>query len=261
MPRRSDVVVLCYHAVSDTWPIGLAIRPASLERQVRWMLDHGYEPATFHDAIVAPPAGRTFAVTFDDAWRSIFQHGFPALSSLEVPATVFTLTNAPGPPVRRLRGPILEPLVGGPHEHELMPMSWEELRALQDAGWEIGSHTCSHPMLTSVDDERLTDELQTSKLRCEEMLGRPCRTIAYPSGDFDARVVRFTRAAGYVAAGTLPVRFDRSPDPLAYPRVSIQRDDSMRAFAAKVSRVTRLVRTTALWPALERARRARPRFS
>jgi peptidoglycan/xylan/chitin deacetylase (PgdA/CDA1 family) len=259
--RRTDVVVLCYHAVSDTWPIGMAIRPASLERHVRWLLEHGYEPATFHDAVVAPSAPRTFALTFDDAWASIFEHGFPVLSALGVPATVFTLTDAPGPPVRRLRGPILEPLVGGPHEHELMPMSWDQLRTLQDAGWEIGSHTRSHPFLTTVDDDRLGDELAASKLRCEEMLGRPCRTIAYPSGDFDARVVRFARAAGYAVAGTLPVRFDRDPDPLAYPRVSIQRDDSIRTFATKVSRVTRLVRTTALWPALERARRARPRFS
>ena len=256
MRARPDVVVLCYHAVSDSWPIGMAIRPATLARQASWLLEHGYEPATFHQAVVDPPAARTFAITFDDAWASIFVHAFPVLAELGVPATVFTLTNAPGPPVRRLRGPILEPLVGGPHEHELMPMSWEQLRALQDAGWEVGSHTLSHPLLTTVDDARLADELRLSKRRCEEMLGRPCRTIAYPTGDFDARVVRFTREAGYEAAGTLPVRFDRNPDPLAYPRVSIQRDDSMRVFALKVSRGTRLLRTTPLWPALERARRA-----
>jgi peptidoglycan/xylan/chitin deacetylase (PgdA/CDA1 family) len=259
--KPSDVLVLCYHAVSDTWPIGMAIRPATLGRQVDWLLERGYEPTTFYEAVVSPPAPRSFAVTFDDAWHSIFEHAFPVLSARGVPATVFTLTDAPGPPVRRLRGPILEPLVGGPHEHELMPMSWEQLRTLADAGWEIGSHTRSHPYLTRVDDVTLAEELRGSKARCEEVLGHPCRTIAYPSGDFDERVVRFTREAGYEAAGTLPIRFDRRPDPLAYPRVSIQRDDSLKAFAVKVSRLTRLLRTTALWPTLERARRARPRLS
>lgn len=257
--RRSDVVVLCYHAVSDDWPIDLTIRPATLELQVQWLLDEGYEPATFHDAVFAPPARKTFAITFDDAWRSIYEHGFPILSRLGVPATVFTLTGAPGPPVRRLRGPILEQYVGGPHESELMPMSWEELRAVADAGWEIGSHTCTHPLLTQVDDDRLRHELVESKRRCEEVLGRPCRTFAYPSGDMDARVRRFAEEAGYEAAAALPVSFAWKPDRFAYPRVSVQRGDSMRFFALKLSRTVRTVRRTPVWPALERVRRTIPR--
>ena len=34
-------------------------------------------------------------------------------------------------------------------------MSWAELRTLADAGWEIGSHTVTHPHLTQLDDATL----------------------------------------------------------------------------------------------------------
>ena len=42
-------------------------------------------------------------------------------------------------------------------------MSRAQLTELADAGWEIGSHTCSHPRLTTVDDETLERELRASK--------------------------------------------------------------------------------------------------
>lgn len=250
-----DTVVLCYHAVSDDWPIDLTIRPATLEQQVRWLLDRGYAPATFHQAVFAPPSRKTFAVTFDDAWRSIYTLGLPVLSALGVPATVFAVTEPTGPPTRLLRGPILEQYLGGPHEHELMPMSWDELGEVADAGWEVGSHTVTHPYLTDVDDAQLRVELGESKARVEEMLGRPCPTIAYPSGSFDRRVMRFTEEAGYDLAAALPASFSWAPELLAYPRVSVQRDDSMWTFQLKLSRSVRTLRRTPIWPALDNARR------
>ena len=59
--------------------------------------------------------------------------------------------------------------------------------------------------LTQLDDESLAHELRGSKQRCEEVLRRPCRTIAYPKGNFDDRVARATAEAGYEAAATLPM--------------------------------------------------------
>ena len=49
--------------------------------------------------------------------------------------------------------PGIDQWLGGPHEAELMPMSWDELRRLAEAGWEIGSHSRTHPMLTQLDDQ------------------------------------------------------------------------------------------------------------
>lgn len=251
LSTRPDTVVLCYHAVSESWEMGMSIRPASLEQQVSELLRRGYTPATFVDAVLAPPAERTFAVTFDDAFRSVLRLGFPILSRLGVPATVFVSTYSADPPVAPLVGPLLRRFVGGPDEPDLFPMDWDELRHVQDNGWEVGSHTVDHPLLTTVGDDRLAYELEESKRRIEAEMGRPCRSIAYPSSDYDARVVEFTRRAGYELAGTLARRWPAPPPPLEYPRVSVQRGDSMRVFELKISPTLRRIRATRAWNAAD----------
>ena len=255
MPSGRDTLVLCYHAVSPDWPIGLAVEPEQLDRQVSWLLDQGYVPATFHQAVTNPPAARAFSVTFDDGWRSVLEHGLPVLSRLGVPATVFVSTSFVDTSEKPLIGPDLLEWLDGPHRDELFCLSWPQLSELAGAGWEIGSHTMTHPWLTQVDDERLARELRGSKARCEEMLGTPCRTLAYPKGNFDDRVERAAAEAGYEAAATLPRRFP-TPRPLAWPRVSVQRGDSLLVFGAKVSRGLRLLRRSSVWPLLDGARRA-----
>jgi peptidoglycan/xylan/chitin deacetylase (PgdA/CDA1 family) len=240
--------------VSPDWPIGLAVKPDELDRQISWLLARGYMPATFHQAVTKPPAAKTFAVTFDDGWVSVLQHGFPVLSALGVPATVFVSTTFVDTADKPLVGPDLIEWQNGPHHHELYPLSWADLLELSEAGWEVGSHTMTHPWLTQVDDARLKHELRGSKERCEEALGLPCHTIAYPKGDYDARVEQATAEAGYEAAAILPHRFNK-PRPLAWPRISIQRGDSELVFRAKVSRTVRVVRRSPVWPIVDGTRR------
>lgn len=240
-----DVVVLCYHAISATWPSDMAVRPDALEHQAKVLLARGYEPVTFHQAVTAPPR-KCFSITFDDGFRSVLEHGLPALEPLGVPATVFVSSAFADDPGQPRRGAAIDRYLGGPHEHELYVMPWEELRSLVDHGWEIGSHTVHHPFLTALDDEELAFELGESRRRIADVLGRPCTTLAYPTGDHDARVARFTAEAGYDAACTLPSTFPRRPDPFMYPRISVQRGDSLGEFRRKISRTARFMRTTHL---------------
>ena len=237
----TDVLILSYHAISDDWPAALSVTPDALERQVSALLERGYRPATVHDAIHAPPAPKTLALTFDDAYRSVLELGLPVLARLGVPATVFAATDYIGSE-RPMVWPGIDNWVGGPHAAETTPLSWDELRSLAVAGWEVGSHTCSHPWLTGLSDEQLQRELRTSRERCEAELGGPCRSIAYPFGDHDGRVVAATAAAGYTAAVTVPddlVEYG----PLRWPRVGIyHHDGTALSFRAKVSPVVRALR-------------------
>ena len=242
----SDTLVLCYHAVSERFPAPLSVTPECLERQLGTLLRRGFRGATFHEAVTRPGV-RTLAVTFDDAYLSVLDLARPVLDRLGVPATVFVPTDYPDRPDRAMAWPGIEQWIGGEHEHELRPMSWDQIGELADAGWEIGSHTRSHPHLTKVDDARLEDELAGSRAVCEQRLGRPCLTIAYPYGDYDARIAEAAGRAGYEAAGTLPVKL--SPRrALEWPRVGIYHGDDERRFALKVSRPLRALRATPLWP-------------
>ena len=246
----SDTIVLCYHAVSERWPAPLSVTPQAFERQLELLVRRGYEGATFRDAALAARSRKTVAITFDDAYVSVLELARPILDRLGLPATVFVPTDWParGQP---MCWPGIEQWMGGPFEPELRPLTWEQLSELDAHGWEIGSHTRSHPHLTELEDATLEAELRESRAECERRLGRPCTTLAYPYGDYDARVAAAAGRAGYEAAGTLPSRIHPA-QPLEWPRVGVYHDDSERRYRLKVSRVVRTVRSSRAWDAVER---------
>jgi peptidoglycan/xylan/chitin deacetylase (PgdA/CDA1 family) len=190
-------VILVYHGVgfaSDTDdPRRLVTSPDHLVDHVRLLLDRGYR---FLRAGELPPDGPphgTATLTFDDGWRSWVTVALPVLRSLGVRATFFVCPGLFGqqhPDVPGEAGELLRA---------------EEARALHDAGMELGSHTLSHPDLRTLDDDELERELVGSKQAVEELTGEPCRTLAYPYGLYDERVIRAAGAAGYeLAFGWLP---------------------------------------------------------
>ena len=120
-------------------------------------------------------------------------------------------------------------------------MSWEQLRELQEGGWEVGSHTCTHPHLTQLGDTELAEELWRSRTVCEQELGTPCVSIAYPYSDVDARVAAAAGVAGYQLGATLPVGFP-SANLLRWPRVGMYGSTSALMFQLKISRRVRAIR-------------------
>ena len=237
--RSPGPLVLCYHAISESWPAALSIRPDQLRRQLEWLLARGYRGMTFHDAVTSAPRARTFAVTFDDAFRSVLDLAYPILKSLGLVGTVFVVTDF-ATSARPLEWSGIEHWKRGRYDDELRGLSWSDLDRLAHAGWEIGSHTCTHPRLTRLFDEDLSRELQDSRAACEKALGRPCMSLAYPYGDFDARVAAAAKRAGYSAAAIEDLR---RPAPLTWPRVGVYRGNSMRRFKLKVSPTIRRLRT------------------
>ena len=235
----SDLLVLCYHALSDCWSAALSTTPGRFTEQLELLERRGYRGVTFTQSVTDSVEGKAVAVTFDDAFRSVIRVAEPILARFGWPATVFVPTDFAGSE-RPMSWPGIDHW-GGEFEPELMPMSWEELDALADRGWEIGSHTCSHPRLTQVDDAALDDELRRSKEACEERLRRPCESVAYPYGDHDLRVAEAARRAGYRAGGTLPKRL-RARDPLRWPRVGVYHVDDLRRFKMKASPLVRRLR-------------------
>jgi peptidoglycan/xylan/chitin deacetylase (PgdA/CDA1 family) len=242
----SDVLVLCYHAVSPTWPAALSVTPESLERQLTLLARQGWRGATFHDAVHDPPAARTVAVTFDDAYRSVLELALPILERLGLRGTVFAPTafvSAGGP----LAWAGTDHWLRTPHASELTPMGWQQLGELVERGWEIGSHTRTHPRLPGLDDDSALAELAASRAECEGELGTPCRTLAYPYGDVDDRIARLAQRAGYAAGAALSSRL--APlGPYRWPRMGIHHVDEWWRFRLKVAGPTRRARASPLWP-------------
>ncbi|HYH52662.1 MAG TPA: polysaccharide deacetylase family protein [Solirubrobacterales bacterium] len=228
------LVVLCYHGLSDTWPDDTAVTPADFGAQIEFFLGRGYRATTFTDALTNLPAPRTLVVTFDDANESVLRLGAPLLERLGVPATIFVPTDYPDSG-RLMSWGGIDRWLGGPHEPELECLGWESLRELAAAGWEIGSHTAGHPLLTEVDDATLARELAESKRACECEIGSPCYSLAYPYGIADNRIVRAARVAGYAVAATVPIT-PVTALPLRWPRVGVYRGESARRVMLRAQR-------------------------
>jgi peptidoglycan/xylan/chitin deacetylase (PgdA/CDA1 family) len=241
-----DVLVLCYHAISPTWTDPIAVTPSAFDRQIQFLLQRDWRPCTFRDAVLAPPASRTLAVTFDDGFASVKRHALPILEHLGVPATVFVPTTFMSGG-QALAWPELRHWLGTPEAPELAAMDWSDLGELAEHGWEIGSHTRTHPHLLELGADELRTELAQSRDECARELGRPCVTIAYPFGEVDPRVSEAARAAGYRAGAALSHRLARL-GPYRYPRVWVSHTDDPWRFRLKATRAVRELRASRLWP-------------
>jgi peptidoglycan/xylan/chitin deacetylase (PgdA/CDA1 family) len=238
----SDTLILCYHALSPAWPADLSVKPDLFERQLDSLARAGYTGVTFSAAVRRQARSKEVAVTFDDAFASVATYGRPVLDALGWPGTIFAVTEfAPaGAPVR-WQG--VDQWADGPHDAERATLDWDGLRALRDAGWEVGSHTATHPHLTQIEDADLERELAQSRAAIEEALGERCTSIAYPYGDVNPRVVDAAHAAGYTAGAALPARWGEI-GALEWPRVGVYHPDDLRRFRLKTSQWTRRARST-----------------
>jgi peptidoglycan/xylan/chitin deacetylase (PgdA/CDA1 family) len=233
-----DVMVLCYHAVSPRWAAALSVS------QIRYLVRRGWRPTTFSDAVVSTAPGKLLAITFDDAFASVKELAWPILRQYGAVATVFA-------PTAFMDGHTNLEWTGIDHwKHtadadELRAMNWDDLAELAKAGWEIGSHTRTHPFLTRLSDRLLDDELRESRTICAERLGQPCRSIAYPYGDMSPRVIEATAAAGYETGARLS-RDLRPAGPLSYPRVGLYHADDWSRFRVKTAGAIRRLRASSL---------------
>jgi len=254
MPR-GDLVILCYHAVSDRWPSVGAVAPATLDRQVRHLLRRRYRPLTLSAALASDPSERRLVVTFDDAFHSVIERGLPVLERLDVPATLFVPTDFASE-AAPMTWSTLGQWLGTVHERELPCMSWDDVRRLAAVGWEVGSHTCSHPDLTALAGREAAAELARSKQVCEAEVQRACESLAYPFGVHDDQVVELTGSAGYERAVTLGDRLlgPRCRDrPLELSREGVYRTTRWPHFLAATSPTLGSVRGMRLYRGSVRA--------
>jgi peptidoglycan/xylan/chitin deacetylase (PgdA/CDA1 family) len=99
-------------------------------------------------------------------------------------------------------------------------LTWQQAVEMGRHGIEIGAHTVTHPLLSYENDATVERELCQSKQTLEEKLGKPVRAFAYPNGDWDGRVRRWVKQAGYECAFTTrPGWYDQRQDPYTIRRI------------------------------------------
>jgi peptidoglycan/xylan/chitin deacetylase (PgdA/CDA1 family) len=120
-------------------------------------------------------------------------------------------------------------------------MTWDQVRALRDAGMDVESHSRRHRVLATLDPAALAEDLAGSRADLERELGRRVRAIAYPVG---ARIAGTPALRGAVAAAGYELGFTNATgstrlaagvDPLDLSRVAPDRDTSTDFLVAQLA--------------------------
>jgi peptidoglycan/xylan/chitin deacetylase (PgdA/CDA1 family) len=239
--------------VDSSWRSPLAVPEAALREQAALLRRRGYVGLTASQAERLSAEGslpeRSAVFTFDDGYATT-ERAAEVLADYGYPGTVFVV-----PPFvdsgSRLSW------FGVEHEEprHMLPLRWDQLTALSAAGWEVGSHTVTHALLTAVDDGALNRELVESRSQVAERLG-DCRAIAYPYGQADARVAAAAADAGYDVGYTL-TGAHTDDQPLLRPRIGFTGRDRGMRLRVKVSPPSLAARRSAAARLARRARRPR----
>ncbi len=226
-PHNRPVPILMYH-VTKSAPAGtpfpeLWVSPKDFAGQMEWLAEHGYTAVTmtrvfdYWDEGYALPK-KPIVVSFDDGYPSHDRYARPTLAKHRWPGVLFVeLGN-----------------VGSPETGFTSAM----VRRLIAAGWEIGSHTITHPDLTTVGPGQLKTELEGSRARIKRKYRVEADFFCYPAGRYDDSVVAAVERAGYRGATTTVDGLGRRDQPYELKRIRIDRSDGVDGFAAKLRQAT-----------------------
>ena len=221
------VPVLVYHNISATEKGRLSIAVRNFEAQMRQLHDEGFQTVSLAD-FLAFTAGRrqlprkSVLLTFDDGYKSFVQYARPTLKDYGFGATLFVYSDFIG--------------AGS-------GLSWQDLRALSEQGYDVQAHSKSHANLRRKEGEseaaygkRIEAELGYPLTLFKKHLGRSSESLAYPYGEVDDELLGYIAKYGYTAAFTVRRQSNAAfVSPLKISRSQIYAEMTAQEFAKNLA--------------------------
>jgi peptidoglycan/xylan/chitin deacetylase (PgdA/CDA1 family) len=193
----------------------LSVNPTNFDLHLKWLQDNDYESLTVADLsdpdkkILSQIIGegkKPVIITFDDGYEDAYTNALPVLEKYKMTATFY----------------VIRDYVGRPEY-----MNQKQIDSLEKAGFEIGSHTLSHPDLTKISLEDGQKQISDSK--------EDSTTFCYPAGRYNDTTVDLIKKAGYKAAVTTHFGIaDQDSLDLELPRVRVE-ESSGQALGNKIN--------------------------
>ncbi|MEX0940951.1 MAG: polysaccharide deacetylase family protein, partial [Pseudomonadales bacterium] len=193
-PESSGVVLQYHHVDTDTPPI-TSITPEGFNAHMAWLEQQDFNVWPLDRLMDSIEKGeatpdKTVAITFDDAYISIYNTAFPVLRKYGFPFTIFVATEYVG-------------------TNDAQYLGWDELREMQAHQAIIASHTHSHThLLRRLDGEsqtqwlaRMEREIVQAMALIEEHTGSTSNLFAYPYGEYDTAILGLVRRLGLIGFG------------------------------------------------------------
>jgi peptidoglycan/xylan/chitin deacetylase (PgdA/CDA1 family) len=112
------------------------------------------------------------SVTFDDGYEDIYKSAMPLLQKRGIHSTQYVLSGV---------------------ENNRLYLSWDQIKAMQKAGQEIGCHTVNHPDLTTITHQQVMYQLHSCQQTMQQKLDASVTDFASPYGAYNAAVLADTK--------------------------------------------------------------------
>lgn len=215
-----------YHSVSDSSDDRLAVKPEQFTAEMQYLAEQGFQVVSLEEACERLGSGkglaRTIVLTFDDGYRDFLTTAAPVLEQHHFSATLFVVTRTTEAKWRS-------------DGSAKALLSTGEIAEIKARGFSLGSHTVTHPDLTSLDQEALEREVGDSRATIAE-LGETFIPFAYPGGTFTRRERDAVERAGYDCAVIVGGRWGNGPetDRFLLQREPMLASDSLDWFKKRV---------------------------
>jgi poly-beta-1,6-N-acetyl-D-glucosamine N-deacetylase len=209
---KNQAVILQYHHVSTQTPPITSIAPADFQRHMDYLSDNNFNILPLEQILNSLENGEelpnyTAAITFDDAYLSVYTAAFPVLKELEWPFSIFVTTG------------LIE-------TNSSLYSNWDQIREMAAAGATIANHTVSHPYFLergageSESDwlENISEEITLAEEKILQETGQSHRLIAYPYGEYEPRIQDLVKDMGYIGIAQHSGPINADSDFTALPR-------------------------------------------
>ena len=200
MTPPTPIPILIYHSLTAaaTQPYRrYSMDPGQFAEQMEHIATGGYQTLTVAQlsAAMAGQNGsipaRPLLITFDDGFEDMHSVALPILTRLGLRSTVYIVTEQLGGKSRWL---------ASEGEGERPMLSAGQIRDLDAAGVDIGSHGHRHVALDELPFTEAIQEIDASRATLEEALGHRVVTFAYPYGYHTSRIKRYLQTSGFESA-------------------------------------------------------------
>ncbi len=240
-------VVLLYHHVSESTPYITSISPAQFEAHLDHLVDNDFNVIPLHDMVARIRADeslpdKSIAISFDDAYISIYKQAYPRLKQRGLPFTIFVATD----------------LVNTDSRHYL---SWDQLREMSANGATIANHTKAHPhLLRRLPNEsrrawrrRVRSEILDVQEQLQQELGYVLPLFAYPYGEYSDELHTLVSKLDLIGFGQQSGAIGIDSMATALPRFPLAGDyTDMESFRTKVMTLPLSIRVMSEDPLLRR---------
>jgi biofilm PGA synthesis lipoprotein PgaB len=229
LPARA-AVVLQYHHVSDSTPPSTSISPKLFQQHMEYLAEQKFNVVPLTELVEKLKQGKplpekTVAITFDDAYESVYVTVFPVLKKRGWPFTLFINT---------------QPI----DQQKKLFVTWAQLKEMAEHGATLANHSTEHNHLLRLRTgetrelwvKRIQAEVENAEQRIEVMTGQSHRIFAYPYGEYDESTKALLKKLKFVAFGQQsgPLRVD--DDLQALPRFPFGGNyGDMKDFITKVN--------------------------